>query len=77
MKTVPLITINPKRLGGTPTIAGTRLPVVTLIDHLNDERAIEDFKADFPGVTDEQIQGIIGLIREALEDGWLAERIDY
>ncbi|MEP7337791.1 MAG: DUF433 domain-containing protein [Acidobacteriota bacterium] len=77
MKTVPLITINLKRLGGTPTIAGTRLPVVTLIDHLNDERAIEDFKADFPGVTDEQIQGIIRLIREALEDGWLAERIDY
>jgi len=26
---VPPITIHPERLGGTPTIAGARLPVVT------------------------------------------------
>lgn len=76
-RTVPPITINQERLGGTPTIAGTRLPVVTLIDYLNDERAINDFKMDFPGTTDEQIQAVVERIREALEDGWLAERIDY
>ncbi len=73
----PPITINPERLGGTPTIAGTRLPVVTLIDYLNDEQSIAKFKADFPGITDEQIQAVIARIREALEEGWLAERIDY
>src|SRR5215212_5511883 len=76
-RNVPPITINPERLGGTPTIAGTRLPVVTLIDYLNDEEAINNFKLDFPGTTDEQIQAVIERIREALEDGWLAERIDY
>ena len=38
-RTYPPITINPERLGGTPTIYGTRLPVITLIDYLNDEAA--------------------------------------
>ncbi len=73
----PPITTNPERLGGTPTIAGTRLPVVTLIDYLNDEQSIARFKAEFPGITDEQIQAVIARIREALEEGWLAETIDY
>ncbi|MEK7831031.1 MAG: DUF433 domain-containing protein [Acidobacteriota bacterium] len=76
-RAVPPITINPQRLGGTPTIAGTRLPVVALIDYLNDDQAIANFKADFPGITDEQIQAVIERIREALEDGWLAERVNY
>src|SRR5262245_48268327 len=76
-RAVPPITTNPERLGGTPTIAGTRLPVVTLIDYLNRDQSISQFKADFPGITDEQIQAVIGRIREALEEGWLAERVDY
>jgi uncharacterized protein (DUF433 family) len=72
---VPPITINPERLGGTPTIAGTRLPVVTLIDYLNDDRSIAQFKADFPGISDEQIQAVIAKIRASLEEGWLAETV--
>ncbi len=71
------ITINPERLGGTPTIAGTRLPVVTLIDYLNDERSIKNFLADFDGVSDEDVQAVIQKIRHALEEGWLAEKVDY
>ena len=74
-QTMPPITINPNRLGGTPTIAGTRLPVVTLLDYLNDEQAIGKFKLDFPGITDEQIQAVVERIREALEAGWLAEQV--
>lgn len=74
---IPPITINPERLGGTPTIAGTRLPVVTLLDYLNDEQAISKFRTDFPGVTDKQIQAVIQRIRESLEEGWLAEHVNY
>ena len=76
-KQIPPITINPERLGGTPTIAATRLPIVTLIDYLNDPASISKFKADFPGVDDEQIQAVIETIRAALEDGWLGQKIDY
>jgi uncharacterized protein (DUF433 family) len=64
-------------MGGASTIAGTRLPVVTLPDYLNDEQAIGKFRTDFPEVTDEQIQAVIEQIRDALEKGWLAEQIDY
>lgn len=71
------ITINPERLGGTPTIAGTRLPVVTLIDYLNDERSIKSFLEDFDGVSDGDVQAVIQKIRDALEEGWLAETVDY
>jgi uncharacterized protein (DUF433 family) len=53
------------------------MPVVTLIDYLNDEQSIAKFKAEFPGITDEQIQAVIARIREALEEGWLAEPINY
>lgn len=77
IRPTPPITTNPERLGGTPTIAGTRLPVVTLLDYLNDAQAISKFKTDFPGISDEQIQAVIGRIRSALEEGWLAEEVDY
>jgi uncharacterized protein (DUF433 family) len=76
-RATPPITINPERLGGTPTIAGTRLPVVTLIDYLNDERSIKNFLEDFDGVTYEDAQAVIQRIRDALEEGWLAEPVDY
>ena len=74
--TAPPITTHPERLGGTPTIAGTRLPVVTLLDYLNDEPAIAKFKTDFPGIDDDQIQAVLARIRDALEEGWLAEPVN-
>ncbi len=73
----PPITINPERLGGTPTIAGTRLPVVALIDYLNDEHVIQNFLEDFDAVTPDDVQAVIAQIRQALEAGWLAQKIDY
>lgn len=75
-RAMPPITTNPERLGGTPTIAGTRLPVVTLLDYLNDVQTISKFKTDFPGISDEQIQAVIGRIRSGLEEGWLAEEVN-
>ncbi|MGH9838445.1 MAG: hypothetical protein ACREEM_06640 [Blastocatellia bacterium] len=33
--------------------------------------------SNFPGISDEQIQAVITRIREALEEGWLAEPVDY
>lgn len=77
VQTVPPITTHPERLGGTSTIAGTRLPVVTLLDYLNDEPAISKFKTDFPGIDDDQIQAVLARIRDALEEGWLAEPVNH
>ena len=47
----PLITSSKDRLGGTPVFAGTRVPVLTLIEYLEGGDRIDDFLADFPSVS--------------------------
>lgn len=73
----PPITRNPERLGGTPTIAGTRLPVTTLIDYLSAGCTVQEFLDDFEGaVSEQQVQAVLAKVREALAEGWLAEDVD-
>ena len=73
----PPITTNPEKLGGTPTIAGTRLPVAALIDHLLLGYDIDEFVAEFDGADRGDAQAVLLRIKEALEEGWLAEKVDY
>jgi len=73
----PPITTNPEKLGGTPTIAGTRLPVTALIDHLLLGYDIDEFVDEFDGADRGDAQAVLLKIKEALEEGWLAERVDY
>jgi uncharacterized protein (DUF433 family) len=73
----PAITTNPEKLGGTPTIAGTRLPVTALIDHLLLGYDIDEFLDEFDGVERGEVQAVLLKIKEALANGWLAERVDY
>ena len=73
----PPITTNPTKLGGTPTIAGTRLPVTALIDHLLLGYDIDEFLVEFDGVERGDVQAVLLKIKDALEQGWLAERVDY
>ncbi len=73
----PPITTNPEKLGGTPTIAGTRLPVTALIDHLLLGYDIDEFIDEFDGVDRGDVQAVLLKIREALAEGWLAEPVDY
>ncbi len=48
-----LITIDPEILGGTPVFKGTRVPVKTLIEYLEDNYPLEEFLECFPSVTRE------------------------
>lgn len=73
----PPITINPEKLGGTPTIAGTRLPVTALIDHLLLGHDIDEFVDEFDGADRGDAQAVLLKIKEALEEGWLAETVNY
>jgi uncharacterized protein (DUF433 family) len=45
------ISINPKVLGGTPVFVGTRVPVTTLFEYLEDDYSLEEFLDEFPSVT--------------------------
>jgi len=75
-ETAPLITTNPERMGGTPVIGIERLPVASLISHLIAGYKVEEFIDAFD--TDrERVYAILEKIKEALEEGWLAEPVDY
>jgi uncharacterized protein (DUF433 family) len=50
-----VISCNPEVMGGTPVFCGTRVPVQTLLDHLEAGDSIDDFLAGFPSVTRNQV----------------------
>ncbi len=57
-----LITVSAQVMGGAPVFAGTRVPVQTLIDYLENGESIEDFLSGFPTVKRKQI---IAFLEEA------------
>ncbi|MBA2277761.1 MAG: DUF433 domain-containing protein [Chloroflexia bacterium] len=57
---------DPEVMHGEPVFRGTRVPVVTLVDFLEGGYDINEFRADFPGVTPDQVHAALQLLREAL-----------
>jgi uncharacterized protein (DUF433 family) len=53
MEVSDLITIDPDILGGTPVFNGTRVPVKTLFEYLENNYTLEEFLECFPSVTRE------------------------
>jgi uncharacterized protein (DUF433 family) len=53
VSTKDLITIDPDILGGTPVFKGTRVPVKTLFEYLEDNYSLDEFLECFPSVTRE------------------------
>jgi uncharacterized protein (DUF433 family) len=53
VSTRDLITVNPNILGGTPVFKGTRVPVKTLFEYLENDYTLEEFLECFPSVTRE------------------------
>jgi uncharacterized protein (DUF433 family) len=45
-----VIARSPDVLGGTPVSAGTRVPVLTLLEYFEADDRLDDFLADFPSV---------------------------
>ncbi len=54
------ITINPNIFGGTPVFQGTRVPVKTLFEYLENNYSLEEFLDCFPTVTHEQAIAVLG-----------------
>ncbi len=50
---------NPDILGGTPVFAGTRVPVRTLIEHLEAGDRLDEFLEDFPSVSRQQAIAVL------------------
>lgn len=52
----PGIVANPERMGGRPTIAGTRITVEVILDKLAASRTIDDILVDYPHLTRQQVR---------------------
>jgi uncharacterized protein (DUF433 family) len=53
MSSPDLITIDPDILGGAPVFKGTRVPVKTLFEYLENNYSLEEFLECFPTVSRE------------------------
>ena len=49
------LSIDPEVMGGAPVFAGTRVPIRTLVEHLEAGDTIDDFLEGFPSVTRKQV----------------------
>ena len=54
MKTKSVVKIDTEIMSGTPCFAGTRVPVRTLLDHIEAGDSIDVFLNDFPTVSRKQ-----------------------
>ncbi len=68
MKSAEIITRDPEILGGVPVFTGTRVPVDSLLNHLEAGANLDEFLDDFPSVTREQAKALLELAKKALVD---------
>ena len=58
-----LVNRSDEILGGTPVFAGTRVPVQTLFDYLQEGDSLDEFLDDFPAVSREHAVKVLELIK--------------
>ncbi len=61
-----VINIDKEILNGTPVFKGTRVPIETLFDHLEEGISINIFLKDFPSVTREQVTAVLEMAGKIL-----------
>ena len=61
-----LVWVDPDRVSGVPCFKGTRVPVQTLIDHIEGNATLDQFLEGFPSVTREQAIQFIELAKDSL-----------
>ena len=61
-----LISTDPDILGGTPAFRGTRVPVRTLFEYLENSYSLDEFLECFPSVTREAACGLLELSQNAV-----------
>ncbi len=61
-----IVWVDPERMGGIPCFKGTRVPVQTLIDHIEGNSTLDDFLSGFPSVSREQAIQFIELAKDYL-----------
>jgi uncharacterized protein (DUF433 family) len=57
-----IISVDPEVLGGCPVFRGTRVPVGSLIWHLEKGATTNDFLDDLPTVDRHQVNGLLEIV---------------
>jgi len=66
MQSNDLIAVDPDILGGTPVFKGTRVPIKTLFEYLENDYSLDEFLVCFPSVTREMAHRILERSESAL-----------
>jgi uncharacterized protein (DUF433 family) len=61
-----LVSRDPEVHSGDAVFAGTRVPVDTLVDYLEDGQSLDEFLDDFPSVRREQAIAALEILRDTL-----------
>ena len=59
---------DPAICGGEPVVAGTRVPIRTVLASLAEGMTMNEILADFPSVTEEALRAIIAFAAASAED---------
>ena len=66
MNSNEIITVDQDILGGTPVFKGTRVPVKTLFEYLENNYTLDEFLECFPSVTREMARRLLESSESAL-----------
>lgn len=66
MNSNDLITVDPEILGGAPVFKGTRVPVRTLFEYLENNYSVEEFLECFPSVSRDLVNKVLERSEQAL-----------
>ena len=69
---IEIVRSDKQILGGTPCFAGTRVPVKSLFDYLEDGDTVDYFRLQFPTVKREQVIALLESMRRKTESEALA-----
>ena len=62
----PLISHSEKIMSGAVVFTGTRVPVQTLMDYLEEGSSLDEFLEDFPTVSREHAVAVLELAKDSL-----------
>ena len=66
MNSSDIITIDPEVLGGAPVFKGTRVPIKTLFEYLENNYSLEEFLECFPSVSRDLARQVLERSEQAL-----------
>jgi uncharacterized protein (DUF433 family) len=69
------ITVDHRIMGGVPCVAGTRIPVATVVGLVANGLTIEEIVADYPQLTAADVQACLGYAARAVDERDLPVRL--